>query len=109
MRRRTLVSWARTLENAGCHVTYGLVGLKTHAKLSLVIREEEDGLRAYYHVGTGNYHSKTASLYTDIGLLGCKPELGADLMDLFNNLTGYSRQSMYCSLHLSTCASALLN
>lgn len=92
------ISWARTLENAGCHVTYGLVGLKTHAKLSLVIREEEDGLRAYYHVGTGNYHSKTASLYTDIGLLGCKPELDADLMDLFNYLTGYSRQSMYRKL-----------
>ena len=86
---------ARTLENAGCHVTYGLVGLKTHAKLSLAVREEEDGLRTYYHVGTGNYNAKTATLYTDFGLYGCQPELAADLMDVFNFLTGYSRQTVY--------------
>jgi polyphosphate kinase len=91
-------AWARALENAGCHVAYGLVGLKTHSKLSLVIRDEEDGLRAYFHIGTGNYNSKTASLYTDIGLFSCNPEIGADIMDVFNFLTGYSRQAHYRKL-----------
>lgn len=84
------VEWARKLEEAGCHVAYGLVGLKTHCKMSLAIREEEDGLRAYFHIGTGNYNAKTASTYTDLGLLSCDPEIAADLMDLFNYLTGYS-------------------
>ena len=92
------IEWARMLENAGCHVAYGLVGLKTHTKVSLVIREEDDGLRAYYHIGTGNYNAKTATLYTDLGLFSCQPELGADLMDLFNFLTGYSRQVDYRKL-----------
>ncbi|MEZ4613918.1 MAG: polyphosphate kinase 1 [Caldilineaceae bacterium] len=92
------IEWARMLENAGCHVAYGLVGLKTHTKLSLAIREEDDGLRAYYHIGTGNYNVKTATLYTDLGLFSCNPELGADLMDLFNFLTGYSRQIDYRKL-----------
>ena len=92
------IEWARTLENAGCHVAYGLVGLKTHTKLSLVIRDEEDGLRAYYHVGTGNYNPRTATLYTDLGLFSCDPDIGADIMDVFNFLTGYSRQSQYRKL-----------
>src|SRR5690606_12555119 len=92
------IEWARALENAGCHVAYGLVGLKTHSKLSLVIREEEEGLRAYFHIGTGNYHPKTASLYTDVGLFSCHPEIGADIMDVFNFLTGYSRQTQYRKL-----------
>lgn len=92
------IEWARMLENAGCHVAYGLVGLKTHTKLSLAIREEDDGLRAYYHIGTGNYNAKTATLYTDLGLFSCNPALGADLMDLFNFLTGYSRQTEYQKL-----------
>lgn len=92
------IAWARVLENAGCHVAYGLVGLKTHTKVSLVIREEEDGLRPYYHIGTGNYNAKTASLYTDLGLFSCDPAIGADLMDLFNYLTGYSRQTDYRKL-----------
>ncbi|MBX3009927.1 MAG: polyphosphate kinase 1 [Caldilineaceae bacterium] len=92
------IAWARMLENAGCHVTYGLVGLKTHTKVSLAIREEEDGLRAYYHIGTGNYNAKTATLYTDLGLFSCDPAIGADLMDLFNYLTGYSRQTAYRKL-----------
>lgn len=92
------IEWARTLENAGCHVAYGLVGLKTHSKVSLVIRQEEDRLRAYFHIGTGNYNPKTANLYTDLGLLSCRPDLGADLMDLFNFLTGYSRQLHYRKL-----------
>ncbi len=86
------IEWARALENAGCHVAYGLVGLKTHSKLSLAIREEEDGLCTYYHIGTGNYNPKTAAMYTDLGLLSCRPDIGADLMDVFNYLTGYSRQ-----------------
>lgn len=92
------IAWARMLENAGCHVAYGLVGLKTHTKVSLAIREEEDGLRAYCHVGTGNYNAKTAVLYTDLGLFSCDPALCADLMDLFNYLTGYSRQIEYRKL-----------
>jgi polyphosphate kinase len=92
------IEWARALENAGCHVAYGLVGLKTHCKLSLAIREEEDGLRAYYHIGTGNYNPKTATLYTDLGFLSCRPDIGADLMDVFNFLTGYSRQIEYRKL-----------
>ncbi len=92
------IEWARALENAGCHVAYGLVGLKTHSKLSLVIREEEDGLRAYYHIGTGNYNPKTAALYTDLGFFSCRPDIGADLMDVFNFLTGYSRQIEYRKL-----------
>jgi polyphosphate kinase len=92
------IEWARALENAGCHVAYGLVGLKTHCKISLVIREEDEGLQAYYHIGTGNYNPKTATLYTDIGLFGCRPDISADLMDLFNFLTGYSRQSKYRTL-----------
>ena len=92
------IEWARVLENAGCHVAYGLVGLKTHSKLSLVIRQEEDGLRAYVHIGTGNYNAKTAALYTDVGLFSCDPALAADVMDLFNFLTGYSRQSIYRKL-----------
>lgn len=92
------IAWARLLENAGCHVAYGLVGLKTHTKISLAIREEEDGLHAYCHIGTGNYNAKTATLYTDLGLFSCNPILGADLMDLFNYLTGYSRQTEYKKL-----------
>ncbi len=92
------IEWARVLENAGCHVAYGLVGLKTHSKLSLVIREEEHGLAAYYHVGTGNYNPKTAGLYSDLGLFGCRPDIAADIMDLFNYLTGYSRQTEYRKL-----------
>ena len=92
------IEWARELENAGCHVAYGLVGLKTHSKLSLVIREEEDELHAYYHIGTGNYNPRTAGLYTDIGFFSCRPDIAADLMDVFNFLTGYSRQIQYRKL-----------
>jgi len=92
------IEWARTLEDAGVHVAYGLVGLKTHTKTTLVIREEENELRAYAHIGTGNYNPKTAGLYTDFGFFTCRPEIGADLMDLFNFLTGYSRQQHYRKL-----------
>ncbi|HUQ63040.1 MAG TPA: polyphosphate kinase 1, partial [Acidimicrobiales bacterium] len=89
------IAWARALEEAGVHVVYGLMGLKTHTKTALVVREEPDGIRRYCHVGTGNYNAKTARIYEDIGLLSADPELGADLTDLFNYLTGYSRQSHY--------------
>jgi polyphosphate kinase len=92
------IAWARALEEAGVHVVYGLVGLKTHSKIALVVREEDDGIRRYCHVGTGNYNSKTARLYEDVGLLSSDPELGADLTDLFNFLTGYSRQARYREL-----------
>ncbi|HEX5015778.1 MAG TPA: polyphosphate kinase 1 [Candidatus Limnocylindrales bacterium] len=86
------IVWARKLEQAGAHVVYGLVGLKTHSKVALVVRREGAGLRRYVHIGTGNYNPKTARLYTDLGLLSCRPELGADVTDLFNVLTGLSRQ-----------------
>ncbi len=92
------INWARKLESAGVHVVYGLVGLKTHTKIVLVVRKEPEGLRRYVHIGTGNYNPKTAKLYTDVGLLSCRPELGADLTDLFNYLTGYSRQRSYRKL-----------
>jgi polyphosphate kinase len=84
------IEWGRQLEDAGVHVAYGLVGLKTHAKATLIVRKESDRLRTYCHIGTGNYHSKTAQLYTDLGLLTCSPELGHDLVNLFHYLTGYS-------------------
>ena len=89
------VAWARALEEAGVHVVYGLVGLKTHSKTALVVRQEPDGIRRYVHIGTGNYNSSTARIYEDIGLLSSDPDLGADLTDLFNLLTGYSRQTTY--------------
>ncbi|NGO10799.1 RNA degradosome polyphosphate kinase [Streptomyces sp. HC44] len=89
------IKWARKLEEAGCHVVYGLVGLKTHCKLSLVVRQEGETLARYSHVGTGNYHPKTARLYEDLGLLTADPQVGADLSDLFNRLSGYSRRETY--------------
>jgi polyphosphate kinase len=92
------IRWARELERAGCHVVYGLIGLKTHCKTCLVVRQERGGLRRYCHVGTGNYNPKTARLYEDLGLLTADQKVGADLTDLFNVLTGYSRQTEYRSL-----------
>jgi polyphosphate kinase len=89
------ILWARILEQAGVHVVYGVVGLKTHAKLSLVIRDEGDQIRRYCHIGTGNYHPVTARLYEDLGLLTAHPEVTADVADLFNYLTGYSKQEEY--------------
>jgi polyphosphate kinase len=92
------ITFARMLENFGVHVAYGLAGLKTHTKTALVVRKEGDGIRRYAHIGTGNYNSKTARIYTDIGLFTASPSLGADLSDLFNALTGFSRQRLYRKL-----------
>jgi polyphosphate kinase len=92
------ITFARTLETAGVHVVYGVVGLKTHAKTCLVVRKEDGGVRRYAHIGTGNYNPTTARLYEDLGLLTADPDLGADLTDLFNLLTGYSRQREYRKL-----------
>ncbi len=93
------IRWARKLEQAGCHVVYGLVGLKTHCKLALVVRSEADaGLRRYVHVGTGNYNPKTARVYEDIGVLTADPVVGADVADLFNHLSGYTKHIDYDSL-----------
>ncbi len=84
------INWAKTLEKAGCHVIYGLVGLKTHSKITLVVRREEDGIRRYVHLGTGNYNDSTAKLYTDCGILTCNPQIGEDATAVFNMLSGYS-------------------
>src|SRR3954454_8806896 len=89
------IRWARKLEQAGCHVVYGLVGLKTHCKLSMVVRDEPEGIRRYTHIGTGNYNSKTARLYEDLGLITTNEVIGEDVAHLFNNLSGYSRNPTY--------------
>jgi len=92
------IIWARQLEDAGVHVAFGSANLKTHAKTALVVRREADGMRRYIHLGSGNYNSRTARLYTDVGLLTSSPSIGADVSDLFNSLTGYSRQRLYRKL-----------
>ena len=92
------IKWARALEDAGVHVVYGLVGLKTHCKTCLVVRREGPTIRRYCHIGTGNYNPKTARLYEDVGLFTAAPDIGADLTDLFNSLTGYSRKVSYRNL-----------
>jgi polyphosphate kinase len=92
---RANIRWARKLEEAGCHVVHGMVGLKTHCKLSLVVRDEPDGIRRYAHIGTGNYNPKTARLYEDLGLLTANDEIAVDITNLFNNLSGFSRQTFY--------------
>jgi polyphosphate kinase len=95
------INWARKLEQAGVHVVYGLVGLKTHTKVVLVVRREDEKIKRYVHIGTGNYNAKTSKIYTDVGLFSCCPDLGADLTDLFNYLTGYSQQRAYRKLLVS--------
>jgi polyphosphate kinase len=89
------IQWARQLESSGVHVVYGVLGLKTHTKIILVVRREKQQLRSYVHIGTGNYNSKTSTLYTDLGLLSARPELGEDLVELFNYLTGFSKQQSF--------------
>ena len=95
------VRWARRLERMGCHVIYGLAGLKTHCKLALVIRRDKDGIRRYLHLGTGNYNDVTANFYTDMGLLTCDYELGEDMTNLFNMLSGFARPRYFHKLHVS--------
>lgn len=95
------INWARKLEKAGCHVIYGLVGLKTHCKITLVVRREEDGIRRYVHLGTGNYNDSTAKLYTDCGLMTCHPQIGADATAVFNMLSGYSEPPTWNKLSLA--------
>ena len=92
------IQWARQLENAGVHVVYGVIGLKTHTKVALVVRREKKQLRSYLHIGTGNYNSKTSSLYTDLGLLTAREDFGQDLVELFNYLTGFSKQQSFRKL-----------
>ncbi|HLG32284.1 MAG TPA: polyphosphate kinase 1 [Ignavibacteriaceae bacterium] len=92
------IFWARELEKVGAHVVYGLVGLKTHAKMTLVVRKEFDGVKRYVHMSTGNYNAATAKIYTDIGLFTCNPEICSDISDIFNYLTGYSKQKKYRKL-----------
>ncbi|MCP9848880.1 polyphosphate kinase 1 [Cyanobium sp. Morenito 9A2] len=89
------IQWARQLERSGVHVVYGVLGLKTHTKIMLVVRKEKERLRSYAHIGTGNYNSKTSTLYTDLGLLTARPEIGQDLVELFNYLTGFSKQQSF--------------
>src|ERR1700683_97766 len=95
------IGWARALEEVGVHVVYGIVGLKTHSKTALVLRREDDGVRSYCHVGTGNYNSKTARIYEDLGLLTSDPAIGADVGELFNYLTGFSRHADYRQILVS--------
>jgi polyphosphate kinase len=92
------IQWARQLERSGVHVVYGVLGLKTHTKVTLVVRREKDTLRSYMHIGTGNYNSRTSSLYTDIGLLTARDDFGQDLVELFNYLTGFSKQQSFRKL-----------
>jgi len=92
------IQWARHLENAGVHVVYGVIGLKTHTKITLVLKREKEELRSYVHIGTGNYNSKTSRLYTDLGLLSARQDLGQDLVELFNYLTGFSKQQSFRKL-----------
>ncbi len=95
------IEWAQRLEDSGVHVTYGMVGLKTHTKIALVVRRDGGGVARYAHIGTGNYNEKTARTYEDVGMFTSEPEIGSDLSDLFNYLTGYSRQTTYRRLALS--------
>ena len=92
------IQWAKYLEQSGVHVVYGVLGLKTHTKIALVIRKEKEHLRSYFHIGTGNYNAKTSKLYTDLSFLSAEPELWQDLVELFNYLTGFSKQQKFRKL-----------
>ncbi len=95
------IQWAKQLEQAGIHVVYGILGFKTHTKISLIVRKEKGSLRNYFHIGTGNYNSKTSLFYTDIGLLSTDPEISSDLIELFNYLSGFSKQKTFQKLLVS--------
>ena len=95
------IGWAKVLESEGVHVVYGLLGLKTHSKIALVVRQEGDGIRRYIHLGTGNYNAVTATQYEDFGMFTCDDEIGADATDLFNYLTGYSAKDSYRKLWIA--------
>ena len=95
---RTNIHWAHALEEAGVHVVYGIPGLKTHAKAILIVRREGERMRHYVHIGTGNYNPKTARLYTDLGLFTTDPDIGADVADVFNYLTGFARPESFRKL-----------
>ena len=92
------IVWAKMLEKAGCHVIYGVIGLKTHSKITLVVRREENGIRRYVHLGTGNYNDSTAKLYTDCGILTCSARIGEDATAVFNMLSGYSEPRTWTKL-----------
>ena len=95
------ITWARALEEVGAHVVYGMVGFKTHCKVCLVVRQETDGIRRYYHLATGNYTVRTAGIYSDVGLFTCRESFGEDLTELFNLLTGYTRPQKFQHLFLA--------
>jgi len=95
------IQWAKQLEQAGIHVVYGIIGFKTHTKIALIIRKEKGHLRNYFHIGTGNYNSNTSRFYTDLGLLSTDPEIASDLIELFNYLSGFSKQKNYQKLLVS--------
>ena len=95
------IQWAKQLEQAGIHVVYGILGFKTHTKIALVVRKEKGRLRNYFHIGTGNYNSNTSRFYTDIGLLSTDPDISSDLIELFNYLSGFSKQKTYQKLLVS--------
>lgn len=95
------IEWARSLDRAGVHVIYGIVGLKVHAKMCMVVRREQDKMKIYTHMGTDNYNASTARIYTDLSMFTCDPDIGADIADLFNALTGYSKKTDYRKLLVS--------
>jgi len=95
------IQWAKQLEQAGIHVVYGIIGFKTHTKIALIVRKEKGRLRNYFHIGTGNYNSNTSKFYTDLGLLSTDPDIASDLLELFNYLSGFSKQKSYQKLLVS--------
>ena len=102
------IAWARALENEGVHVVYGVLGLKTHAKVCMAVRRDPDGVRRYLHLGTGNYNAVSARIYSDLSFFTCDPTLGADVSDLFNALTGYSKKDAFQKLLVAPTSSCVM-